>query len=1367
MASSRVQFTLNGELQTVDVEEALGKTLNEYIRTSTNFTATKVSCAQGGCGACTVALARPTEKLVSAASCITPLVSVHGAAVLTAEGLASPEGKPHPVSERLARFNGSQCGFCTPGMVMQLYSTLSNSDGGKAASEKDLEHCINGNICRCTGYRPIVECAKSFAADTKVTNQVDPSATVGPYDAGAADPKLVFPPAASPSLGPRLLRPSSLQEAADSISVGATPLAGGTGGGVYPELHPAAAGDQSFVDLLAVPELRGMEVVGPLLRIGAATTWTAFCEGLQDLLATGRSELNKEALLELKMRCGHIAGNQVRNRGTLGGNIALTRDRNFISDWVPPLAALGASVETISAGTTTREQEPLLAFVQKNDPFKGLITGVFLPLPSRSVVFRSFRLAQRSRNAHAFINAGFAASQEAGRVSQATVVLGVEQEGERGVALVRMKNLERALGGVKADDFQTGLASVTTSLCEKVKADLFPISPEIGREQAEHIVGGFVFKFLTALFGESLPKQWQSAGYCLHDQERSTSAAQTFPPPTDLKGPLNKPMTKTTALEQTMGRAKFVDDMPMPEGTLVAALVLCPEANVTVTDIDVGRAKELLGEDFHSLVTAADLGVNTIVPNAILDLNVPPDYLDSYDPTFHLLLPQGEPSKFAGQPVALLLARGNRLRTIERAAALCSESVTFSRSGPVALGQLQGGEEVTLPLECKKGKVAAAGIIEKAKALGGEAYITGKFEKESQAHFYMEPQSTLVVPDEDGVTCHVAAQGPDFVQKCVCATTGLKQSKVAVKFRRVGGGFGGKLMMPGVLSAISAQCALKTRRAVRLVLPRETDMAIVGGRQEMEATWEVAVDPATGKLQALSYDVWLAHGQAEDMQKIVAHMIPAALDEVYGIPSIAATIHLARQHLPQRTAVRAPGHFEATLLMEAVFDGVASRLKLPGHVLRERNFMQGKMNKSGLQGGLLPQGHLDGYSNLALWSLLKSKTNFEQRAQAVEEFNAANVWKKRGIALTPARYGMCVTPGNTARVDVFRDGSVQIAVTGAEIGQGLHTKVAQLVATQFERELGASPPISCIRFVDTSTEQNPNGTVTGGSTTSEACMFAAGDAVRQLVPRLKPWAKKASKLKSEEKSKDGFWFDIIATAFSLKFLGIPQNLSAVGVHMTVPTEMMYETYGVAASEVELDVLTGESRVRFAHLMFDIGMSYNPMVDIGQMEGAFIMGMGQCTTEGFEFDKATGKLLTTNTWKYKPPIACDLPEEFAVDLLDMRKQRLDNPVLKGVKTCAGGLLGCLGVPWASTKTSSAFKSSKAIGEPPVLLASSVQSAMHAAVAAATGGPLPACQLPMPHHPLRVLPLLEGQKPGSGSVSDNASTATGTSAASAAY
>lgn len=373
----------------------------------------------------------------------------------------------------------------------------------------------------------------------------------------------------------------------------------------------------------------------------------------------------------------------------------------------------------------------------------------------------------------------------------------------------------------------------------------------------------------------------------------------------------------------------------------------------------------------------------------------------------------------------------------------------------------------------------------------------------------------------------------------------------------------------------------------------------------------------------------------------------------------------------------------------------------------------------------------------------------------------------------PKRYSSSTskTCGKKARLEIFKDGSLQVAVCGVEIGQGLHTKVAQAITTAFAQSLGAGPPMDAIRCLETSTEQNANGGMTGGSTTSESAMYASIACAEELSKKLKPGVKAAQKMKADKKSKHpthGQWYDIVEAVFGAKLggvLAIPQDMSATAMHLPSLADFTYETYGVAATEIELDVLTGESRLLESHVMFDIGKSYNPMVDIGQVEGAFMMGVGQLTTENIDFDKTTGKLLNDNTWTYKPPIACDVPEIFNVDLLDLEHERIDNGCLTGIIKCVSSILSFMRIPWKPTKVRPIYKSAKAVGEPPLLLSASVQSAHRAAIVAACGGEkLPDNHLPIPAKPFDVLPLLFAARPGrANDVLETASTASTASSA----
>jgi len=1359
-----VQFTVNGDLFTVPAAEAAGKTLNDFIRFKTVYTGPKVSCGQGGCGACTVSIARPGQPLHSTASCLLPVASAHGAAILTPEGLTSqtPQGGivPHPIQERLAKYNGTQCGFCTPGMVMQLFSTLSQNDGGKALGEKDLEQCINGNICRCTGYRPIIECAKSFAKDTTVKNDFDKNCEKGPYNV-EKDPKLVFPPQTSLADG-SWSRPSNIEDALEAMKTGAVPIAGGTSYGVYPELGVVGA-KTAFVDLRGIEDGNFMKVTieSGQIQVGAGVTWTSFVEQLG---VQGAGVSNPQPLQELIARCGSIAGSQVRNNATLGGNVTITRNKGFLSDWVPLLASLGATVKLATAGGALEHE--LLAFVKESGPFEGLITSVSFPLPAKGVVFKAYRVAKRSRNAHALVNAGFVATIADDTIKEASIVLGAVDPKP-----VRLGHLERALIGVSASELQRDASSVLSTVTDKMRSgDFFQLECGFGREQTDHIISGFVVKFLTALFPQAVPKTWASAEYCLHDMERRTSSTQTFPEPTKLGGALNQPLPKTTACQQAMGLTKFLDDMPKPKGLLVAAFVCVPEACAKVSRIDDAVAKEMLGSSFHSIYTYEDLFTKAFNAAGYTGFTgKQPDYKEEHkafvgDEDF--LLPFDKPSNFAGQPVAILLAESDAPKLVEMAATRISESLELERVGGIEIGDLVTSPDLTdAPLVLSKGYDKKGNM---GKVPANLQKVKGKFSKKSQQNFYLENQSMMAIPDEEGLTVYVSCQAVDMAQRLICGVTGLPQSKVVVKSRRLGGGFGGKMVRPTFWSGLTSQAALKTGKPVRLVLPKDVDMRACGGRQAIEAQWDVGVDAKTGKISSLEYELWLEHGCTEDTQKINAHIMGSAIDMNYAIPNMKVTVHLSKHNVAQRTAVRAPGHYEACALIEAVMDGVGQEIGLPGHKVREANHYQSGGAKINLTGGLIPQGTLEGYSNLALWEHVKQKTEFEKRLAQIQDFNKNNSWKKRGIAMTSARYGVFVSPGNVVRIDIFRDGSVNIAMGGCEMGQGLHTKVAQIVTTHFHQNLGCSPSMDVMRFTDTTTEQNPNSPGTGGSTSTEQNMFAALVSVDQLVERIKPFLKKAQKRMPGE-SQD-LWKELMAETFSTMFMGvfvIPANLSAVGMHMTkIPTDLMYETQGVACSEVELDVCTGESRVLSTNIAFDMGMSYNPMVDMGQLEGAFIMGMGHVLQEGMDYDKATGKCLTDNTWSYKPPIACDIPEKFDCDFVDMTAKRKNAGAgHECIMGCVAGIMACFNMPWKASKLENKYKSAKAIGEPPLLLAQAVHSAHFNAIVAARGGQsLPDHLLPIPAKPFVTLPLMATAKPGSANAGqDSESTKTPSSAA----
>lgn len=440
--------------------------------------------------------------------------------------------------------------------------------------------------------------------------------------------------------------------------------------------------------------------------------------------------------------------------------------------------------------------------------------------------------------------------------------------------------------------------------------------------------------------------------------------------------------------------------------------------------------------------------------------------------------------------------------------------------------------------------------------------------------------------------------------------------------------------------------------------------------------------------------------------------------------------------------MRSPSHFEASLLIETVMDGIAGGLGLEPHLVRQLNIHPGGgLARSGLSGGLMPPSLLHGNSMPALWTRLLERSEYTTRRAEVNTFNAKpeNTFRKRGIAITPAKYGMIRTPGASARVDVFEDGSIQIATTGAEIGQGLHTKVAQVACATFSKLLGVAPSMTDVRFTNFSSEVMMYGRGAGGSTTSEMVSFAVEEACNKLSTSFKEFLASAALaeknrlaaspaqeadpdgvvIKSGNAKDSGLTWNLLIRQAKKGPKGVPlwaMHFSEIGIYMPPIDELLYETYGAAVTEVEIDTLTGETKLLASHVMFDTGPSLNPAIDLGQIEGSYVMGLGAMLFETTRYDEDTGSILTTNTWDYKIPTLYDTPNKFVVDLVDMRSQSKDGAwgmVLGG----ASGVLGALGKPWKPTKGNKTYRSSKATGEPPLLFSYSALSAIRHAIQAA--------------------------------------------------
>ncbi len=603
-----------------------------------------------------------------------------------------------------------------------------------------------------------------------------------------------------------------------------------------------------------------------------------------------------------------------------------------------------------------------------------------------------------------------------------------------------------------------------------------------------------------------------------------------------------------------------------------------------------------------------------------------------------------------------------------------------------------------------------AGFAEAAHVFSGE------FEFAGQEHFYLETHASLAQVDESGqIFVQSSTQHPSETQDIVAHVLGLPSNAVTVQCLRMGGAFGGKEMQPHGFAAVAALGATLTGRPVRLRLDRTQDMTMSGKRHGFHATWRVGFDD-DGLLTALEATLTADGGWSLDLSEPVLARALCHIDNAYWIPNIAVHGRIAKCHKTSQTAFRGFGGPQGMLVIEDILGACAPRLGLPARELRRRNFYgDGRTTPYGQ-----PVRHADRVRTA--WEQVIESGEVESREAEIAAFNRAHPHTKRALAMTPVKFGISfnLTAFNQAGalVLVYKDGSVLINHGGTEMGQGLHTKMLQVAATT----LGV--PLSRVRLAPTRTDKVPNTSATAASSGADLNGGAVKNACEQIRERL---AAVAGSLigtnPADVRFADGTVSGLGASARSVTWEELVHaayfqrvQLSASGYYRTEGLHwdaqamqgepFKYFAYGVAASEVEVDGFTGAYRLRRVDIVHDVGDSLSPMIDIGQIEGGFVQGAGWLTLEDLRWDvsdrPSRGRLLTQSASTYKLPSFSEMPADFRVSLLDKAHED-------------GAVYG-----------------SKAVGEPPLMLAFSVREALRQA-AAAFGPPGVAVELASPATP----------------------------------
>lgn len=763
--------------------------------------------------------------------------------------------------------------------------------------------------------------------------------------------------------------------------------------------------------------------------------------------------------------------------------------------------------------------------------------------------------------------------------------------------------------------------------------------------------------------------------------------------PTKIRGGVATDQRHDSAHKHVTGEAVYIDDMPEPAGMLHACLGLSTIAHGAIRKLDLAKVRAAKG--VVAVLTAGDVpGENDISSTGRND-----------EPVL-----AGDRVQFHGQPIFVVIAR-----TRDEARRACQLALVEYDELPMIIDiaglDLVSDKLVTPPLTLKRGDVAEA-IAKAPRRIKGRMRIGG------QDHFYLEGHIALAVPGEDrDVTVYSSTQHPSEVQHMVAHVLGVSSHAVTVEVRRMGGGFGGKETQASQFAAIAAMAAKKLGRPVKLRPDRDDDMIATGKRHDFLVDYEVGFDDG-GIILGVDYTYAARCGFSSDLSGPVTDRALFHCDNAYFYPAVHARSAPFYTNTVSNTAFRGFGGPQGMLGAERVIDEIAFATGQDPLEIRKRNFY-------GTDDRNITPYHQTVEDNIIhrIVAALEESSDYVRRRRRTAAFNSNSRFIKRGLALTPVKFGISFTATHFnqagALVHVYSDGSVHLNHGGTEMGQGLYIKVAQVVAEEFQVDLDR------VKITSTTTGKVPNTSATAASSGSDLNGMAARNAARQIRQRLTDFASEKYQVPAEQivflpnrvlvGNQEIAFDDLVKQAYLARV-----QLSAAGFYKTPGIHWNRETgeghpfyyfaYGASCSEVSVDTLTGEYMVERTDILHETGRSLNPAIDLGQIEGGFIQGMGWLTTEELWWDEK-GRLRTHAPSTYKIPLASDRPKVFIVTLAD----------------------------WTEAHVPTIHRS-KAVGEPPLMLAMSVLHALSDAVASVADHRV--CpRLDAPATPERVLMAIE--------------------------
>uniref|UniRef100_A0A0S7EL74 XDH n=1 Tax=Poeciliopsis prolifica TaxID=188132 RepID=A0A0S7EL74_9TELE len=907
-----------------------------------------------------------------------------------------------------------------------------------------------------------------------------------------------------------------------------------------------------------------------------------------------------------------FAGQQIRNVAAIGGNIMTASP---ISDLNPVFMVVGCKL-TLRDKDGSRE-------VQMDDSFftgyrkttvrpQEILLSILIPYSKKCQFVSAFKQSPRREDDISIVTAAMSAMFSPG--TDIVKDLRLSYGGMAPVTVLAKKTANRLLGRQWGEEL---LQEACSSLAEEMSLD--PSAPGGMVTYRQTLTLSLFYKFyltvlqklrLQGLSVQEVSSECLSATEIYHPETPSSiQVYQAVPEGQNQDDMVGRPIMHLSALKQATGEAVYCDDVPLYENELYLALITSTKAHARILSVDISAAEQCPG-----------------VVCCLFARDVPGSNITGVrqDET---VFADGQVT-CVGHIIGAVVA-DSQLHAQRAAKAV---KIQYEELTPiVTIQEAIAAQSFYEPIRTIQNGDLEAGFKQADHILEGEIHMGG------QEHFYLETNVTLAVPrEEDGeMELFISSQSPSDSQSFVAKALGVPANRVLVRVKRMGGGFGGKESRTTVLSTVVAVAANKLKRPVRCMLDRDEDMLITGGRHPFYGKYKVGF-LHSGKVVALDVAFYSNSGNSLDLSQAIMERALFHMENSYRISNVRGQGFLCRTNLPSNTAFRGFGGPQGMMVAENWITDVAHSLGRSPEEVRRLNLY--------LEGESTPYNQiLQGLTLDRCWDECLSRSEYKQRRAAADLFNRQNRWTKRGLAIVPTKFGISFTATFLnqagALVHIYRDGSVLLTHGGTEMGQGLHTKMVQVAS----RVLGI--PCSKIFISETSTNTVPNTSATAASSSSDLNGAAVQNACETLLERLERFKTKNPK---------GCWEDWVNAAYFDRV-----NLSANGFYKTPDLGYDFDTnsgrafnyysYGVACSEVEVDCLTGAHKNLSTTIVMDVGHSLNPAIDIGQVEGAFMQGLGLFTLEELHYSPQ-GVLLTRGPGSYKIPAFGDIPTQLTVSLL---------------------------------------------------------------------------------------------------------------------